>query len=194
VPTVDGIRKHYARSKACNQKYQDEIRQTAFTVFDHEQDDAPQPPASPNMMEVNSEPESDGYDGLEILGDDFVLPRRPRSESPDQESESSKNPSKRARVEEVEDEDAPQGRYPDSYPGHAGQIFGEGVTAFERLQEEKRMEGLDPWAPFENEEEWELAHWLMKNVGQTKTDDFLKLPIVSQPATSELTASDIILQ
>ncbi|KAI6038367.1 hypothetical protein EDC04DRAFT_2868476 [Pisolithus marmoratus] len=33
------------------------------------------------------------------------------------------------------------------------------------------------WAPFQNEGEWELAHFLMKNVGQTKMDEFLKLDI-----------------
>jgi len=176
VPTVDGVRKHYARSKVCNQKYQEDIRQTAFTVFDDEQDDTPTPPPSPSIVAEDSEPED--YD-LPMPGDDFVLPRRPRSESPGQEP--AHNQSKRARVEEVEDEEAPQvGRYPDPYPGNAGETFGEGKTAFEKLQEEQMTEGLDPWAPFENKEEWELAHWLMKNVGQTKADDFLKLPIVSQ--------------
>ncbi|KAI6110409.1 hypothetical protein EDD16DRAFT_1522195 [Pisolithus croceorrhizus] len=33
------------------------------------------------------------------------------------------------------------------------------------------------WVPFHNKE-WELAHFLMKNVGQTKIDDFLKLALV----------------
>ncbi|KAH9974860.1 hypothetical protein BJV74DRAFT_879658 [Russula compacta] len=31
--------------------------------------------------------------------------------------------------------------------------------------------------PFEDEEEWELARWLIKEVSQTATDKFLKLPI-----------------
>jgi hypothetical protein len=184
VLTFHGIRKHYARSKACNQKYQDEIRRTAFTVFNEEQDDASQPPATPNIMESDSEPESDGYNRL---GDDFVPLRRCRSESLDQEAESSHNQSKRAQMEEVDDDDDVPGRYPESYPRQAGQIFGDGITAFEKLQEKQRMEGLDPWAPFANEEEWELARWLMKNMGQTKSDDFLKLPIVNgQPTASEL--------
>ena len=38
---------------------------------------------------------------------------------------------------------------------------------------------MEPHSPFADEEEWELVKWLMKNVGQTKADDFLKLPIVS---------------
>ncbi|KAI6021999.1 hypothetical protein EDC04DRAFT_2869790 [Pisolithus marmoratus] len=34
------------------------------------------------------------------------------------------------------------------------------------------------WSPFQSEEEWDLAHFLMKNVGQTKIDEFLKLSLV----------------
>ncbi|KAI6029102.1 hypothetical protein BKA83DRAFT_4461835 [Pisolithus microcarpus] len=34
------------------------------------------------------------------------------------------------------------------------------------------------WAPFRSEGEWELARFLMKNVGQNKMDEFLKLNIV----------------
>ena len=36
-----------------------------------------------------------------------------------------------------------------------------------------------PLVPFADEEEWELAQWLMKNVMQTATDQFLKLKGVS---------------
>ncbi|KAI5983310.1 hypothetical protein EDC04DRAFT_2874145 [Pisolithus marmoratus] len=36
------------------------------------------------------------------------------------------------------------------------------------------------WSPFQSEEEWDLAHLLMKNVGQTKINEFLKLLLVHQ--------------
>jgi hypothetical protein len=32
-----------------------------------------------------------------------------------------------------------------------------------------------PMAPFLDEEEWELARWLVKNVTQQATDKFLKM-------------------
>ena len=35
------------------------------------------------------------------------------------------------------------------------------------------------WAPFEDQAEWNLACWLIKNVGQKSIDEYLKLPIVS---------------
>jgi hypothetical protein len=43
----------------------------------------------------------------------------------------------------------------------------------------KEKEGEDEWAPFADREEWGLAEWLIKSLGQTCTDEFLKLPIVS---------------
>jgi hypothetical protein len=55
-------------------------------------------------------------------------------------------------------------------------------TKFEKIRDEQKMDGMEPHAPFADEEEWELVKWLMKNVGQTKADDFLKLPIVSDGA------------
>ncbi|KAG1766094.1 hypothetical protein EDD22DRAFT_978596 [Suillus occidentalis] len=44
--------------------------------------------------------------------------------------------------------------------------------------------GLDPWAPFANEEEWVLVKWLIARVGQTAIDEFLKLPITGHMKTS----------
>ncbi|KAG1872229.1 hypothetical protein F4604DRAFT_1881036 [Suillus subluteus] len=35
------------------------------------------------------------------------------------------------------------------------------------------------WGPFKDEEEWQLAKWLIQNVGQNQTDKFLKLPIIT---------------
>jgi hypothetical protein len=76
--------------------------------------------------------------------------------------------------------DQPQTRYRVSYPGgYTPEILGEGKTRFQRWQEEKRLNGENDWAPFENQKEWDLARWLMKNVGQKSIDEYLKLPIVS---------------
>ncbi|KAG2365992.1 hypothetical protein BDR07DRAFT_1470277 [Suillus spraguei] len=52
-----------------------------------------------------------------------------------------------------------------------------GQTSFERFQQYKECMGKDKWAPFNDGEEWGLTEWLVKNLGQTRTDEFLKLPI-----------------
>lgn len=102
-------------------------------------------------------------------------------------------PNRRTTVEEVEDEEAP-GRYGRDYnPDEVAHPLGEGQTVFERLREKQIEAGLasKPWAPFEDEEEWDLAQWLIKEVSQTAADKFLKLAIVSgtHRIHSELTDS-----
>ena len=64
--------------------------------------------------------------------------------------------------------------------GNAGQGKHMSKTRFECWQEIKKCEGKNPWDPFVNKEEWDLTMWLIKNVGQKLTDEFLKLPIVSE--------------
>ncbi|KAG2043550.1 hypothetical protein BDR03DRAFT_1005575 [Suillus americanus] len=43
----------------------------------------------------------------------------------------------------------------------------EGQTSFKKYQKYKESEGENEWAPFCDEEEWELAEWLIKSLGQT---------------------------
>ena len=87
---------------------------------------------------------------------------------------------RRARVEEVEDEKAGmQSRWIKDYPGPAGTPERPAQSYFEMVRDDQKKNGDPLWAPFKDEEEWELAQWLNMNVGQNATDKYLKLPIVS---------------
>jgi hypothetical protein len=59
----------------------------------------------------------------------------------------------------------------------------QGKTAFERVEDEHILKYGEIWGPFADEKEWELAKWLVKNVGHNQADSFLKLPIVRLIAT-----------
>ncbi|KAI6026017.1 hypothetical protein EDC04DRAFT_2551937, partial [Pisolithus marmoratus] len=61
-------------------------------------------------------------------------------------------------------------------------------TIFKSLEEVEIAHKLSMWGPFHDKEEWELAHFLMKNIGQTKMDEFLKLDIVHNSSMSFNTA------
>ena len=54
----------------------------------------------------------------------------------------------------------------------------QGKTAFEKIEDSQVLKYGEVLGPFRDEEEWELAKWLIKNVGHTQADSFLKLPIV----------------
>jgi len=49
------------------------------------------------------------------------------------------------------------------------------------MREDRHNSGLGrtPYTPFENEDEWELAQFLIKEVSQTAANKYLKLKIVS---------------
>ncbi|KAJ7443741.1 hypothetical protein B0H11DRAFT_2343747 [Mycena galericulata] len=93
--------------------------------------------------------------------------------------------SRRATVEEVLDEDDPRNlsRFIESFPGEEDfpghETFVDANAVFERMFEEQTAEGLGPYSPFLDGEEWDLASWLSKNVSQSATDSYLKLPIYS---------------
>ena len=54
-------------------------------------------------------------------------------------------------------------------------------TMFDRMKEMQEASGHGMYHPFADWAEWELAEWLITNVNQWATDEFLKLLIVSKP-------------
>jgi hypothetical protein len=172
------MKRHYARKVECRKKFQAEIGKSIVTVFDDEIPDTPQLAPSPEAPQSDDGSQPGEID-VAMAGNDFV-PGLRRSRSPTAEEDSSGQRSKRAWVEEIDDEDSPEvGRYTEEYPGRVADTLGTEKTRFEKIREHQKMEGLEPEAPFADDDEWELVKWLMKTVGQTKADDFLKLPIVS---------------
>ncbi|KAG2157668.1 uncharacterized protein EDB93DRAFT_1246735 [Suillus bovinus] len=119
--------------------------------------------------------DTDDEDGAPAYNDSFSPLRRSCSIDFEEDNPIASK-SRQVTVEDVTDEE--DGRwYFEPYP-EAGWTLREGQTSFERHQQYKESEGEDKWAPFGNEEEWGLAEWLVKSLGQTKTDEFLKLPIM----------------
>jgi hypothetical protein len=52
------------------------------------------------------------------------------------------------------------------------------------MAEEIKEADVPIWTPLEDEDDWQLAEWLVKNVGQNSIDEFLKLPVVSVKSSS----------
>lgn len=112
-----------------------------------------------------------------ILVDDF-----PNADLPYDLPYVFENTDDQANVEDPDENDQPNKkpkRYVEPYPDPAGQALRREKTRFEIMQDTQRCHGVSPWTPFASRDEWELVEWLMKNVGQRSTDDYLQLPIVS---------------
>jgi hypothetical protein len=91
-------------------------------------------------------------------------------------------------VEEADgDESAEARQNPDTktrrfvkvYPRPVGVPIGQGKTKFQLFNEMHTAQGESIYTPFTDEEEWGLAQWLSRHVGQTAIDEYLKLLLVS---------------
>ena len=94
-------------------------------------------------------------------------------------------------TEENDDQPISKNRYSESYPRSAGQPIQKEKTEFEMFRDSDRASGTQPWEPFLSKKEWELATWLMKNVNQRATEEYLKLPIVSTHFSAPFDYSDL---
>lgn len=165
IPTVGGVKRHILGRPQCRKEWEALIAETdaVADVIDDSNTHDNEREFAPDHM-------------LGEITDSFSPLRRTHS-PPDLDDAASKI--RRVTVEEVEDEDGTYNRrFFESYP-NAGRPIDEGKTVFESYCQHKEDEGEDVWAPFADEEEWGLAEWIIKNLGQTRTDEYLKLPIVS---------------
>lgn len=162
--TVAGLKLHIANTPACRAKWEQDLMRRS-----------PEPSAQAETPPLQT-PEDDLDITMNNSFDETTfVPSERRPPSPGSDSGPQ---SKRARVEEVDDEDSCQ-RWAHEFPGAAAEILGEGKTLFEQMKDNQEAMKDPPTAPFLDEDEWELARWLMKNVTQTATEEFLKMKGVS---------------
>ncbi|KIJ10756.1 hypothetical protein PAXINDRAFT_16302 [Paxillus involutus ATCC 200175] len=84
---------------------------------------------------------------------------------------------RRPQVEEIEDKYDVWQHFVHLYPGQITSTLGQAETLFEAIKRLQGEEGLDPWGPFADGEEWELVKWLVRHIGHTVIEEFTKLPI-----------------
>jgi len=165
IPTQAGLKVHIQLSKAgCREAMERQMNRS----LSPENDSATTIPARQDNTY--------GYNDAPVDDLPPFVPS-PRNNSPEPEPTGDEHQSKRARVEDVDDEDNYH-RYARDFPTPTEEL-GEAKTAFEEIFEEQRAKGESPWAPFADKDEWELARWLAKNVNQRATEEFLKMPGVS---------------
>jgi hypothetical protein len=181
--TVSGLDRHIAQTPDCKKASCEKFGQYANSIWD----DIPANPNHPKQRPLENLPDLPDFLDLPdfhleeemaiaeemINAEEINLPQEP----PPPQNEPPPHPPPDIAAEAVLD----GGRYIENFPDEylAGATWGRCKPLFECLNEEQKRTGGNRWAPFEDEEEWQLAEWLIRNVGQKQTDDFLKLPIVS---------------
>ena len=184
-PTVPGLNRHIDIAPNCKKASREEFSQYANSIWndvldnpnDMEQLPLPNLLIEPDLPDFHLEEDIQrAEDMFNKEGTDILQPPQP---PPPQRDELRQRP-QHATVGDVPDT-IDGHRYIEKFPEEylAGATWGNCKPLYEYLDEEQKREGGSLWGPFEDEDEWRLAEWLISNVGQKQTDIFLKLPIVS---------------
>ncbi|KAJ7934043.1 hypothetical protein B0H13DRAFT_1591861 [Mycena leptocephala] len=168
------VRRHQLQSPACKNKFEASLGTRLSKLTSRRR-------RRPN--EVPQSPELPSTDNLAAILDDIPLESdlasqqqqdsdNPASEDPDQDASIPTRP-----PQERPGERPQWYRTPDEKIG-AGATYGPSKTAFELIRDGEILKGGTVLGPFRDDDEWQLAKWLIKHVGHTATEEFLKLPIV----------------
>lgn len=165
-PTLQGLSSHLSQKASCRIAMRERLARKTQPEEMEEGASSNSPPT------IDDEPEDEM---------DMVIDYEPPID--DQASPMASTPplDRRARVDDVdEDEDDDDGckRWIEDFPKPAGVPIRRAKSYFETVRDDQKKHGEEPWAPFQDMEEWELGQFLMLNLGQNATDKFLKLPIV----------------
>lgn len=161
---------HLGQSVACQIRYEDNYRKRRWEK--RKREGSPVCDDEVADWEIPVDPVE-----LQATIDEYREGRGGGEDEPPQSTDAP--PSKRARVEEVPDEDYDE-LHTKPYPGRAGETFGRAQTIFDKLRERQSKGDLGEFGPFADRDELELASWLITESGasQSAIDKFLKLNIV----------------
>ena len=190
LTNASALNKHIKRTIACNKASHQEFGTYVANIWNAPQAPAAGPsgfssepapemvgPPMPEGIQGNSETSEHDDQLDQDLDASLDIPEPPAPSPPPQAPPTRPY---RTTIEEIPDEEAYPEYHVEDFPEDrkAGAGWGYDVPLFERIRREQEEGGTSRWGPFDSEEEWELAEWLIRNVGQKQTDAFLKLPIV----------------
>ncbi|KAJ6545615.1 hypothetical protein B0H19DRAFT_1308284 [Mycena capillaripes] len=170
VRTAKGLSSHTAQSPACRQKLNEVMPDSRRKKRSQTTTPSPEPEDSNVAAEMPYDDQPMDFDPPEDGPIPATEPQIPPAAGP-----------RGVTIEEVEDEDAPGAtRWFEDYPKQAGCVldpeFNLVETVFVAIRRKQQEEGQAPWAPFDSEDDWNLARWLSKTgISGENIKEFLKL-------------------
>ena len=187
LPTGKAVRQHVAASQSCSKSW--EIHQLAkVPIKSKNYQPIPLPPGPP-PSDIDQICDSDHDDEMNDLSHEFVPPYEgPELTTNTRNPFPAVDPPADEHAEDNDNHDQPSSHshYSEAYPRSAGQPFRKEKTEFEKFRDNDSAAGRQAWEPFSSKKEWELARWIMNNVNQKATEQYLNLPIVSVQYSAHL--------
>jgi hypothetical protein len=181
-PSTSGLKRHIVHSVNCNKAERQVFERSAADLWKNTPDPEHHPPEPPQILEdeeLFNIPDITLEDDLLVLEEELANNTGPPDTPP---TPSDQRGPLRAVVQdtEIQAKENESAFYIEECPADlgAGAVWGEEVPYFEKVLREQKENGSSRWGPFEDEDEWELAKWLIRNVGHNQTDTFLNLNIV----------------
>ncbi|KAF5328932.1 hypothetical protein D9758_016819 [Tetrapyrgos nigripes] len=84
-------------------------------------------------------------------------------------------------VEDLVEEEQHAG-YSRSFSNAGGVYPGQHRTTFEKIRDDQILKGYEILGPFRDDDEWQFAKWIIKNVGHNAADELLRMPMISSCA------------
>jgi hypothetical protein len=176
------LKKHIQNSVKCNEAKRQEWDEYATKIWNN----TPAAPGPPNfelhhpvLPPVLEEDDLQDLENYNEIGDQMG---GEQDNPPDIEIPPDLRGHHGVTVEDVDEEDKDHSTsfYIKDFPEDlgVGAVWGEDVPFFEKLRREQEENGSSQWGPFADQEEWELAMWLIRNVGHNQIDAFSNLNIV----------------
>jgi hypothetical protein len=171
--TQGGLNRHIGCSKDCQEKNRLAFNSYTSTLWNNGPDatndhpTSPSPPPDARLVYLEHD--------LLAVEQNVNLESDSTTEMPDLLIPNSEH------INEPQQNQVPSGHWFEEYPSErkAGAAWGKDQPLFECIQKEQQENSTSKWGPFKDQDKWELAEWLSKNVGQKQMDAFLKLNIVS---------------
>ncbi|TFK72613.1 hypothetical protein BDN72DRAFT_894595 [Pluteus cervinus] len=175
-PTRRGVQSHISQTPACHEKQKEFLKRHSEYAFARNL--ALNSEAAANLSPA---PENSKYHEDQEMVDAAGF-----QGSQDPEPTGTSRKRNRTTIEEIVDKDCPgvlpayakQGIYVQDFPKEkeAGKPSDSAKTSFEEYRESQKSKGLEPWAPFEYEEDWEHFRWMVEsNISWGNIDRYLRL-------------------
>ncbi|TCD63835.1 hypothetical protein EIP91_004902 [Steccherinum ochraceum] len=180
LPTLQGVKAHIQNAPSCRKRWEVwmsakmkmSTREAVRTSTTNPLVGGPSQPS--NTLPTDADANDSDSDAMDFEPE-FFPPSFPEPPPAPEEDPSAARP--RPTVEEVPDEDDIR-CFVERYPHEVATVFGKGLTAFEEWRKQNAESKRCRYAPFKDAEEWEMARWMVLNLGANQVEEFLKLRMV----------------
>jgi hypothetical protein len=184
-PQLASLQKHTQLSENCNQAAKQKWGTFSSNIWEN---DVPghlnrqNPPPILEDDELPGMPDITLEEDLQELQEDLVNYRQypPAMFTPPVHGVMPAEPGRVSATTEDAEATVANAYYIEEFPEDlgVGAVWGEELPSFEILRQEQEKNVSSRWGPFDDEDEWDLAKWLIKNTGQNQINSFLNLNIV----------------